>query len=41
MTGIPLIIGTLQHMQHLSLKQLFVTNPSRSIGLKKSADFIF
>ena len=29
-------IGTRQHMQHLSLRQLFITNPSRSIGLKKS-----
>ena len=28
-------------MQHLSLRQLFITNPSRSIGRKKSVDFIF
>ena len=40
MTGIPLIIGTRQHMQHLSLRQLFITNPSRLIGLKKSVDYI-
>ena len=40
MTGIPLIIGTQQHMQHLSFRQLFITNPSSSIGLKKSVDFI-
>ena len=30
-----------QHMQHLSFRQLFITNPSCSIGLKKSVDFIF
>ena len=41
MTGIPLIIGTRQHMQHLSLRQPFITNPSRSIGVKKFVDFIF
>ena len=41
MTGIPLIIGTRQYMQHLSSKQLFITNTSRSIGFKKSVDFIF
>ena len=28
-------------MQHLSSRQLFITNPSRSVGLKKSADLIF
>ena len=28
-------------MQHLSSRQLFITNPSPSIGLKKSVDFIF
>ena len=41
MTGKLLIIGTRQHMQHLSLRQLFKTNPSPSIGHKKSVDFIF
>ena len=40
-TGISLIIGMGQHMQHLSLRQLFITNPSGFIGLKKSVDFIF
>ena len=28
-------------MQHLSFRQLFITNPSRSVGLKKSVDLIF
>ena len=28
-------------MQHLEQRQLFITNPSRSIVLKKSVDFIF
>ena len=41
MAGIPLIIGTRQHMQHLSLRQLFITNPSRSVGLKKSLTLLF
>ena len=41
MTGIPLIIGTRQHMQHLSLRQPFITNPSRSIGVKKSLYLFF
>ena len=40
-TGIPLIICRRQHTQHLSLRQLLITNPSRSIGLKKLVDFIF
>ena len=38
---IPLIIGTRQCMQHLSSRQLFITVPSPSFGLKKSFDFIF
>ena len=33
------MIGTQQHMQHLSLRQLFITNPSRSIGLEKPLTF--
>ena len=41
MAGIPLIIGTRQHMQHLSLRQLFITNPSLSVGLKKSLTLFF
>ena len=41
MTGIPLIIGMRHHMQHLPLRQLFITNPSHSVSLKKSVDFIF
>ena len=41
MTGIPLIIGTRQHMQHLSLRQLFITNPSRSILVLKNQLTLF
>ena len=41
MAGIPQIIGTRQHMQHLPLRQLFITNPSRSVGLKKSLTLFF
>ena len=41
MTGIPLIIGTRQCMQHLSSRQLFITNLSPSIGLKKPVDLFF
>ena len=41
MTGIPLIIGTWQHMQHLSLRQLFVTNPSCSILVLKNPLTLF
>ena len=39
-TGIPLIISMWQYMQHLLSRQLLITNPSPSIGLKKSVDFI-
>ena len=41
MAGIPLIIGMRQHMQHLPLRQLFITNPSHSVGLKKSLTLFF
>ena len=42
MTGIPLIIGTWQYMQHFPLWKLLTRNPSASIGfIKIGLLFIF
>ena len=41
MAGIPLIIGTWQHMQLIVKAIVYITNPSRSVGLKKSLTLFF
>ena len=41
MTGIPLIIGTQQHMQHLSLRQLFIQTLHVQLAFKNLLTLFF